>query len=131
MHGISDAMVADAPTFDKVLPELLRVTNGHTVLAYNEEHDRHIITTAADLGRSRTWDCLMEARSACEGCRQWLRLGGEHRALGDRFSTGSVCDLLAFLNAHGGTRFAACTPPGTGTGSVPRSSSYQGSCSSR
>ncbi|MEU7061357.1 alpha/beta fold hydrolase [Streptomyces sp. NPDC046197] len=28
----------------------------------------------------------------------------------------SICDLLVFLSTHGGTRLAACTPPGTGTG---------------
>lgn len=40
VHGISDAMVADAPTWDRVLPDLLRVTKGRQILAYNEEYDR-------------------------------------------------------------------------------------------
>ncbi|MEU6896268.1 alpha/beta fold hydrolase [Streptomyces sp. NPDC046557] len=38
--------------------------------------------------------------------------GAGHDQVLDR----SVCDLLAFLSAHGGIRPAACTPPRTGTG---------------
>lgn len=35
VHGISDAMVAVAPTWDQVLSEVLRVTAGRKILAYN------------------------------------------------------------------------------------------------
>ncbi|MHB9857396.1 hypothetical protein [Streptomyces sp. YIM S03343] len=38
VHGISDAMVVYAPTFDQVLRELLRLTDARTVPAYNHHH---------------------------------------------------------------------------------------------
>ncbi|MFJ9150941.1 hypothetical protein ACIRP7_23440 [Streptomyces sp. NPDC102270] len=50
MHGISDPPFR--AHFDQVLPELLRITGGRTVPAYNEDLHSTIITTAADLGRS-------------------------------------------------------------------------------
>ena len=103
VHGISDAMVADAPTFDQVLPELLRVTAGRTVLAYNEEYDREVVKgdcrrlelPSGHLGRSANWDCVMEARSTWEGVREWLPLGGGHRALGDALAALDVLRQLA------------------------------------
>ncbi|MGQ4417530.1 hypothetical protein ACN6LA_003786 [Streptomyces sp. SAS_269] len=49
MHGISDAMVV-AATFDQVLPELPRVTDGCMVRAYNEEP-----LTAPSSARLPTW----------------------------------------------------------------------------
>jgi DNA polymerase III epsilon subunit-like protein len=35
VHGITDADVAGAPPWNEVLPKLLTVTRGRTVLAYN------------------------------------------------------------------------------------------------
>lgn len=103
VHGISDAMVADAPTFDQVLPDLLRVTAGRTVLAYSEEYDREVVKgdcrrlelPSGHLGRSANWDCVMEARSTWEGVREWLPLGGGHRALGDALAALDVLRQLA------------------------------------
>ncbi|MEV5348967.1 3'-5' exonuclease [Streptomyces achromogenes] len=103
VHGISDEMVADAPTFDQVLPELLRVTAGRTVLAYNEEYDRKAIKedcrrlglSPGHLGKSATWGCVMEARSDWEGVRDWLPLGGRHRALGDTLAALDILRQLA------------------------------------
>ncbi|MFJ8351296.1 exonuclease domain-containing protein [Streptomyces sp. NPDC094153] len=103
VHGISDAMVADAPTFDQVLPDLLRVTAGRKVLAYNEEYDREVVKddcrrlelAPGHLGRSANWDCVMEARSTWEGVREWLPLGGGHRALDDALAALDVLRQLA------------------------------------
>ena len=36
VHGLSDADVAGAPRWERVLPQLLAVTRNRTVLAYNE-----------------------------------------------------------------------------------------------
>jgi hypothetical protein len=103
VHEISDEMVADAPTFDQVLPDLLRVTVGRTVLAYNEEYDREVVKgdcrrlelAPGHLGRAATWDCVMEARSTWEGVREWLPLAGGHRALGDALAALDVLRQLA------------------------------------
>jgi len=91
VHGISDADVASAPTWPQVLPRLLAVTQGRTVLAYNAEYDAGVI--AADtarhglglghLGEDGRWACVMNRRSEWARAWRWLPLGGGHRALGD------------------------------------------------
>ena len=43
VHGISDAMVASAPTWPKVWPEIKWVINGHVVGIYNAEFDTRLI----------------------------------------------------------------------------------------
>lgn len=91
VHGISDEMVADAPTWDQVLPELLRVTAGRTPLAYNADYDWEVVVSdsrrvglsAEHLAARQGWDCVMEERSSWESCYDFLPLGGRHRALGD------------------------------------------------
>jgi DNA polymerase III epsilon subunit-like protein len=91
IHGISDADVADAPTWDKVLPKLKRITKDRLVLAYNADYDETVVrvdTRAAGLklghlADADRWGCVMLRRS--DWCRswRWLPLGGGHRALGD------------------------------------------------
>ncbi|MFY1573298.1 exonuclease domain-containing protein [Verrucosispora sp. WMMD703] len=91
VHGITDAELADAPTLAEVLPRLLEVTAGRTVLAYNAEFDHATIARHADrdgldpahLDDLGTWSCLMGRRSDWQLVRRWLPLGGGHRALGD------------------------------------------------
>lgn len=103
VHGITDADVVDAPTWETVLPDLLRATEGRTVLAYNEAFDRGCVVDdcqrlglkAGHLGKRATWDCVMQARSDWEGMRSWLALGGDHRALGDAQSALGVLHELA------------------------------------
>lgn len=71
VHGISDAMVADAPTWDVVLPELLRVTAGRKILAYNADYDRTVIVSDClwvevdpqHLRARKRWGCIMRRRS--------------------------------------------------------------------
>lgn len=90
VHGITDQHVALAPTLDAILPQLLRVTQGRPVLAYNAPYDRDALRADAqrlslDLGhlaQAVTWGCLMRARSARTG-EPWIRLEAGHRALGD------------------------------------------------
>jgi hypothetical protein len=91
VHGISDEEVADAPPLADVLPRLLEVTAGRTVLAYNAEFDYSTLVrhagrdglNLAHLTDERGWSCLMNRRSAWLMRHRWLPLGGAHRALGD------------------------------------------------
>lgn len=102
MHGISDAMVADAPTWDQVLPEVLRVTAGRKILAYNAAYDKTVTVgdcqqVGADpqhLSGRGSWGCIMRKRSDWEGLRDYLPLDGGHRALGD---TCAALDVLRSL----------------------------------
>ncbi|MEU5046286.1 3'-5' exonuclease [Streptomyces griseorubiginosus] len=101
VHGISDTMVADAPTWDVVLPELLRVTAGRKILAYNADYDRTVIVgdclrVEADPQHLRAqdqWGCIMRQRSDWEGVCDFRPLGGVHRALGD------ACAALEMLTS--------------------------------
>ncbi len=91
LHRISDADVANAPTWPEVLPEVLRVTAGRKILAYGSGFDLGVIRLDSDryhldpghLGDKENWDCVMTRRSEWLRARKWLRLGGGHRALGD------------------------------------------------
>jgi hypothetical protein len=91
VHGITAADVAGAPPLSEVLPELLTVTRGRTVLAYNAAFDAGVIArhTSRDqldpghLAEAGRWACLMGRRSAWALRYRWLPLGGGHRALGD------------------------------------------------
>lgn len=102
VHGISDADLVDAPTWEEVLPELLEATRGRTVLAYNSPFDRAAIArsstrcgmSAEHMVNPLSWMCLMRARSAIEGAR-WRRLDAGHRALGDTLAALDVLHDLA------------------------------------
>ncbi|MFI1996326.1 3'-5' exonuclease [Actinoplanes sp. NPDC020271] len=91
IHGITDAAVADAPTWDKVLPRLKRITKGRQVPAYNADYDLGVVLADTDragrkpghLADGEKWACIMQARSDWARSRRWLPLGGGHRALGD------------------------------------------------
>lgn len=104
VHGISDNDVSDAPRWAEVLPDLLRVTEGRTVLAYNASFDsgvvcRHSHRDGLDPGHLAAddrWACLMGRRSDWQMRRRWLPLGGGHRALGDcRTAYELLCAMTA------------------------------------
>ncbi|MEV0732359.1 3'-5' exonuclease [Polymorphospora sp. NPDC050346] len=91
VHGLSDSDLAGAPTWDKVLPRLKRVTKNRQILAYNADYDQGVVladTAAAGrrpghLAEPDRWGCVMLARSDWERTSRWQRLGAGHRALGD------------------------------------------------
>jgi hypothetical protein len=76
----SDADVADSPPWAAVLPRLLAVTGGRTILAYNAEFDAGIIAGHTDrdgldsghLDDEGRWACLMGRRSDWQLRRRWL-----------------------------------------------------------
>ena len=71
VHNITDRMVAGAPQFPAVLSEVLRVTKGRKVLAYNAPFDYECLRSNAQrydadsehLDDPDTWACIMRARS--------------------------------------------------------------------
>jgi DNA polymerase III epsilon subunit-like protein len=110
IHGLSDADVADAPPWAKVLPRLKRVTKGRQILAYNADYDEDVVrsdTAAAGLklghlaDRDR-WGCVMLRRSDWCHTQWWLPLDGGHRALGDTQAAREV--LLSMTAPLGATK---------------------------
>jgi hypothetical protein len=87
VHGISDVMVADAPTWDQVLPDVLRVTEGRKILAYNAEYDK-----AVTVG-----DCQ--------------RVGADPQHLSGRGSWGVHHAQALRLGGHAGLPAAGRRPP--------------------
>lgn len=85
VHGITDADVAGAPRWDRVLPR------DRHVLAYNADFDRGVVLAdtrrhglhPGRLVEAGRWSCLMRARSDRHRSGRRLALYGPHRALGD------------------------------------------------
>ena len=117
IHGITDEMVAGAPTYPEIHPLLQDVVRGRTIIAYNAAFDRRILQQTARLHRvaalEATWQCAMEqyARfvgqwSGQHGGYAWQKLprrpeqiGRKHQALDDcritldliqRMATGTI-----------------------------------------
>lgn len=91
VHGLTAADVATAPSLEQTLPQLLEVTAGRTVLAYNARYDHEVITTdcarlqlnPGHLADPHGWGCILEARRAVADAGTGLALNGGHRALAD------------------------------------------------
>lgn len=74
-HQLSDDMLAGAPTFCAVLPDLLSVTAGRTVAAYHAGFVRSMILGECGkagmdpdhLEDEQAWRCISRARSAAVG----------------------------------------------------------------
>lgn len=112
IHGITDKMVADAPTFPEVYPQLLEILANKkedTVLVYNLGFDRSVLNYCCDLhqlkklGLKKKGDCLMLWYAQWYGewsshwnDYQWQKLNSGHRALTDCFA---VLDLLKEMAA--------------------------------
>ena len=98
VHGITDADVADAPTFAQILPRLADALGGRRVLVYNLGYDRARLrhelgllgVDAAAWMQAARWDDAMIPYSDWVGDwsdyfgnNRWQPLNGGHRALGD------------------------------------------------
>jgi DNA polymerase III epsilon subunit-like protein len=96
IHGITDAMVADMPTFAEVAPQLRELLYGQTVVIYNADFDCRMLKQSAsaagvvhELGAF--FEDAMEPYSAWygdwsqyHGSYRWKPLpDGDHSALGD------------------------------------------------
>lgn len=79
IHGITDEMVADAPTFDQVWDRVLALTAGRQVVIYNADFDVRLIgQSIVECGvPARGWleaRCAMRWYAAWAG-RRWQSLG--------------------------------------------------------
>lgn len=63
IHGITNAMVADAPSFVEVLPRLMAVIDGKTLAIWNASFDVRLLITAAHIHQvvmpRLTYRCVM------------------------------------------------------------------------
>lgn len=105
LHGITDAMVADAPPFPEIFPQIREALEGKIAIVYNANYDLCLLESLVnryDLGYwtcNVSW-CLMNRYAAyrktpgrygnykwhklSEACaQQRVVLGNAHRALGD------------------------------------------------
>ena len=60
IHGITDEMVEDAPTFQEVYPKIVQAIAGKDVVIYNADYDSYlldnlIIRNGLDLPRFESW----------------------------------------------------------------------------
>ncbi|KAB0640663.1 3'-5' exonuclease [Burkholderia stagnalis] len=66
IHGITNEMVAEAPTYDQVHGELIALLEQHTCYIYNSSYDTRLIRQTADIyglpfDRSKySFSCVME-----------------------------------------------------------------------
>ena len=110
IHGITNEMVTNAPTFPEVYPLLVRAIAGKKVVIYNGSFDRHILSCCCQLSQLEDfWNvssalvCAMDWYSQWYGewsdyhgnCRWQLLPGGDHTALGDCKATYQVIQKMA------------------------------------
>jgi DNA polymerase III subunit epsilon len=120
VHGIDDAMVASAPGWAAVVPQVRQLISGRDVIVYNATYDRKMMHKSAEhAGIEKTewkllatWYCAMEAFAEMNGdwnsYRQsytWkslsyavdyfdLELTNAHNALGDCLMTLGVIKAM-------------------------------------
>jgi DNA polymerase III subunit epsilon len=94
VHGITNEMVANAPTFPDIYPRIVQELNGKTVAIYQSDFDINILDYCCSLHRLRKFNlhticlCFWYSRWYGEYSSYWKNykrqpLNGGHRALGD------------------------------------------------
>ena len=108
IHGITDIMVENAPTFPQIYPKISEALKDKQVLIYNADFDIDILKYCCDLHqlkrlalRKRT-HCLMEWYAQFLGewndywkSYTWQPLGGDHNAVGDCLAALSLLNKMA------------------------------------
>jgi DNA polymerase-3 subunit epsilon len=116
IHHITDAMVADSPTFAAIAPQLRELLAGETVVIYNSAFDVRMMEQSAQACGltyeipifAGEYKCAMEEYSQWvgewseyHGNYRWQKLpGGDHTALGDaRACLAIVKKMAGHLNS--------------------------------
>jgi DNA polymerase-3 subunit epsilon len=109
VHHISEAMVANAPSFADVLPRLRDAVRNRLLVIYNADYDLRLLVQSAkahgvtpDLPHAG-YDCAMLRYAEWvgkwndyHGSFRWQKLdGGDHSALGDCRATLAVIEKMA------------------------------------
>lgn len=119
IHGITDDMVLDAPTWPVIKEAVLKAIRGKDVLVYNATYDRHMMHCSDEMWSLPQTDYKIDARWECvmlwyadvwgewddyHQNNRWQRLGnaymqcggedltGAHNALGDCLMTKYIID---------------------------------------
>lgn len=105
IHGITDSMVRNSPSFDQVCPAIKEIISSKKVIIYNAEFDTKILKYNCSLYKLPKLkfesDCLMEIYAQFygemrrDGEFQWQKLGGNHSALGDCFAALELMQKMA------------------------------------
>lgn len=108
VHGISDEMLKNEPSFDEIYPALAQVVNGKHLLIYNVDFDLSILNHEAKkrglpVLQPVAVTCVMEMYAIWRGdwskyhqSFRWQPLeGGDHTALGDCMATLDVVMRMA------------------------------------
>lgn len=124
IHGITEEMVADEPTWAEISPRVEGILGGRDVIVYNAAYDRKIMHLSAeraglphvDWKGLAAWHCAMEAyaefhgewnsyhgsfrwQSLTNACRQCgIEVADAHSALGDCLMTLQVIRYLSTQN---------------------------------
>jgi DNA polymerase III subunit epsilon len=114
LHGISNAMVTEAPRFWEVYAELCRKLEGRLLIAYGADFDARMIRQTCELydlkDLSCRWGCAMQMyqdhierekriklSDAAEQCRIYP-LGNAHRARADAETMLQIVSVVAGYN---------------------------------
>jgi DNA polymerase-3 subunit epsilon len=121
IHGITDAKVALAPTWEKTVMKVMDIIAGKNLVVYNAIYDRRMMhqsdeyhfPTSFDWKTIAKWFCAMEAYAEFWGdwndyhnSYRWQRLSDgmaqqgliitdAHSALGDCLATLALCKVMA------------------------------------
>jgi DNA polymerase-3 subunit epsilon len=113
IHGISNDMVADAPTWADVHGEIWEILAGNLIVTYNAEFDARIIRQTCALhglrGYAAEWACAMQMYQDHTGNHKWIKLvdaaaecgvdpvGQAHRAATDALMCLQIVQKIAWF----------------------------------
>ena len=115
IHGITNEMVADSPTFESLYIDLSVLLAGRTVIAYNAEFDKGILLgvckrRSLPIPRIKGWECAMRSyaryymggrgggswQSLSKACKQQnIPIENAHTAVADCIMTWKLMKVMA------------------------------------
>lgn len=104
VHGITNEMVADSPPFEELYIEFSVLLAGRTIVAYNAEFDKGILTGVCKrrtlpVPRIKGWECAMRAYAR-------YQFGGRGGGKWQSLSKACIQQGIPIENAH--TALADC-----------------------